>query len=94
MRDLLWLCTKNVHFSCNAGIYTQIDGVAIDSPLGPVFASIFMVELQRTILPTLKKHMTSWRRYVDHTISYTKEESIEHVLSTLNGYHYNIEFTY
>ena len=45
MRDLLCLCTKNVHFSCNAGIYTQIDGVAIDSPLGPVLASIFMVEL-------------------------------------------------
>ena len=33
-------------------------------------------------------------RYVDDTISYIKEESIEHVPSKLNGYHDNIEFTF
>ena len=38
--------------------------------------------------------MSPWKRYVDDTISYIKEESIEHVLSKLNGYHDNIEFTY
>ena len=38
--------------------------------------------------------MRPWKRYVDDTISYIKEESIEHVLSKLNGYHENIEFTY
>ena len=53
-----------------------------------------MVELERTILPTLREHMRPWKRYVDDTISYIKEESIEHVLSKLNGYHDNIEFTY
>ena len=53
-----------------------------------------MVELERTILPTLREHMSPWKRYVDDTISYIKEESIEHVLSKLNGYHNNIEFTY
>ena len=37
--------------------------------------------------------MSPWKRYVDDTISYIKEESIEHVLSKLNGYHDNIEFT-
>ena len=83
-----------MHFSYNGDIYTLVDGVAVYSPLGPVLASIFMVELERTISPTLKKHMSPWKRYVDHTISYIKEESIEHVLPKLNGYHYNIEFTY
>ena len=34
------------------------------------------------------------KRYVDDAISYIKDESIEHVLSTLNGYHDNIELTY
>ena len=38
MIDLLLLCTKNVHFSCNGDIYTQRYGVAMDSPLGPVLA--------------------------------------------------------
>ena len=94
MRDLLLLCTKNVHFSYNGDIYTQADGVAMGSPLSPVLAGIFMVELERTKLPTLREHMSPWKRYVDDTISYIKEESIEHVLSKLNGYHDNIEFTY
>ena len=94
MRDLLLLCTKNVHFSYNGDIYTQVDGVAMASPLGPVLAGIFMVELERAILPTLRKHMRPWKRYVDGTISYIKEESIEHVLSKLNGYHDNIAFTF
>ena len=94
MRDLLLLCTKNVHFSYNGDIYTQVDGVAMASPLGPVLAGIFMVELERAILPTLRKHMRPWKRYVDGTISYIKEESIEHVLSELNGYHDNIAFTF
>ena len=35
--------------------------------------------------------MSPWKRYADDTISYIKEESVEHVLSKLND---NIEFTY
>ena len=93
MRNLLLLCTKNVHFSYNWDIYTQADGVAMRSPLGPVLAGIFMVELERTILPTLRENMSPWKRYVDDTISYMKEESIKHVFSKLNGYHNNTEFT-
>ena len=38
--------------------------------------------------------MCPWKRYVDDTISYIKEEPTERVLSKLNGYHDNIEFTY
>ena len=94
MRDLLLLCTKNVHFSYIGDIYTPAGGVAIGSPLGPVLAGIFMVELERTILPTLRECMSPWKRYVNDTISYIKEESIEHALPKLNGYHDNIEFTY
>ena len=83
-----------MHFSYNGDIYTQANGVAMGSRLGPVLAGIFIVELERTILPTLREHMIPWKRYVDDTFSYIKEESIEHVLSKLNGYHDNIEFTY
>ena len=38
--------------------------------------------------------MSLWKSYVDDTISYLKEELIEHILSKLNGYHDNIKFTY
>ena len=42
----------------------------------------------------MREHVSPWKRYVDDTISYIKEKSIDHVLSKLNGYHDNIEFTY
>ena len=77
MRDLLLPCTKNVHFSCSG-----------DTSL---LAGIFMVELERTEFPTLREHMSPWKRYLDNTISRIKEESIENVLSKLKG---NIKLTY
>ena len=49
----------------------------------PALAGIFMAELERTTLPTLREHMSLWKRYVDDNIFYIKEESIEHVLSNL-----------
>ena len=35
MRNLLFLCTKNVHFSFNNELYIQTDGVAMSSPPPP-----------------------------------------------------------
>ena len=59
-----------------------------------VLPGIFMVEFERGIFPNVREHMGRWKRYVDGTISYIKEEFIEHVLCKLNRYHDNIEFTY
>ena len=94
MKKLLLLCTKNVHFTFNNKIYQQCDGVAIGFPLGPVIAGIFMVELERTLLPRLTEYMTPWKRYVDDTIATIKLTSIDHVLMILNTFHKNIKFTY
>ena len=62
--------------------------------LDPAITAILMLELEIRILPTLRKHVSPWKTYVDNTISYMKEESNEHVLIKLNGYHDNIKFTY
>ena len=40
MKDLLLLCTKNLHFFYDNKLYSQKDGVAIGSPLGPVIAGV------------------------------------------------------
>ena len=66
------LCTKNVHFSYNQDIYMQKDGVAMSSPLGPVLAGIFMVNLERSLVPKLNVYLNFWRRYVDDTITFIK----------------------
>ena len=94
MKELLLLCSKNVHFTFNNDIYQQCDGVAMGSPLGPVIAGIFMVELARTLLPRLIEYMTPWKRYVDDTIARIKLTSIDYVLRILNTFQKDINFTY
>ena len=64
------------------------------SPLDTVIAGIFMVELEKGLLPKLSSYMTSWRSYVDDTIAYVKPDAIDHVLSILNSLCENISFTY
>ena len=72
-KNLLLLCTKNVHFTFENNIYQQNDGVAIGSPLRPVLAGIFTVYLERTLMPKLGKFMKPWKRYVDDTIIYISQ---------------------
>ena len=58
MKKFLTICAKNVDFSFNNDIYIQIDGVAMGSPLGPVLANVFMVELESLLLvPKLNDHV-------------------------------------
>ena len=94
MEELLLICTQNVHFTFNGSVYQQIDGVAMGSPLGPVIAGIFMVELENTIVPTLRDSLLFWKRYVDDTLCFVKKGSRDFVMSTLNNFHGNIQFTY
>ena len=76
MKDLLYLCTKHVHFTYGEKNYIQIDGVAIGSPLGPVLANIFMISLEEAILPSIKKHIAHWKRHVDDTHAYIDPSEI------------------
>ena len=94
MRELILLCTKNVHFMFNGETFTQVDGVAMGSPLAPILANIFIVELERNLIPILKDHLSCWKRNVDDTICFIKNGSVEHILSTLNNFHSSIKFTY
>ena len=52
--DMLILCTENVHFTFKSRKYVQTDGVALGSPLGPVF----MIEIENSLLPNLTKYIT------------------------------------
>ena len=86
--------TKVVHFTLCGESYIQTDGVTTGFPLGPLLSGIFMVELENTLVPTVSNHLMSWKRYVDDINYFVKEDSIEHVMSILNGFHPSIQFTY
>ena len=68
MKEMLILCTKNVHYIFESRIYVQTDGIALGSPLGPVLANIFMIQLENSLLPNLTNYITFWKQYVDDTI--------------------------
>ena len=93
LKELILLCAKGVQFTLCSERYIQTDGVAIGYPLGPVLSGIFMVELENNLVPTLSNHLMSWKRYVDDTSCFIKEDSIEHVMSVLNDFHPSIRFT-
>ncbi|KAK3728213.1 hypothetical protein QZH41_002733, partial [Actinostola sp. cb2023] len=63
------------------------------SPLGPVLANIFMVELERTVVPILSPKITGWKRYVDDTYTYVKNGTMAYVLNELNSFDEKIQFT-
>ena len=45
MKEMLILCTKNVHFTFEFRTHVQTDGVAMGSPLVVVLVDIFVIEL-------------------------------------------------
>ena len=66
----------------------------MEFPLGAVLAGIFMVDLERTLIPELEKFMKPLKRYVNDTITYIKPDLITDVIDILNRFHQNIKFTY
>ena len=42
LKKLFEFATSGTHFLFDSSYYDQIDGVAMGSPLGPVFANLFM----------------------------------------------------
>ena len=83
-----------MHFTFDGKTYVQTNSVAMGSPLGPVLSGIFMVELENNLIHTLSEHLTCWKRYVDDTICFIKNDSIDYVISVLNSFHPSIQFTY
>ena len=71
----------------------QVDNVAMGSPLGPVLADIFTIELEKVILPALTECIKSWKRYVD-TISFVKLGNTNYIITKLNSCDKNIQFNF
>ena len=78
----------------NGNIYLQIDGLAMGSPLAPVLAKIFMVELETSLVPKLSNYIKFWKQFVDDTFIFANIEAVDHILTVLNSFDPNIQFTY
>ena len=56
------------------------------SPLGPVLENIFMVDLEKILIPKLDKEVKLWRRFVDDTICFAKMDLLNYILLTINSF--------
>ena len=62
IREIILLYTKNVRFTFRNVVYLQTNGVAVGSPLGPVFAGIFLVHLERSLVPLITSELSFWKQ--------------------------------
>ena len=86
IKEMLILCTENVYFTFECRTYVQTDGIAMGSPLGPVLADIFMIELENWLLPNLVKYIIFWKQYVDDTICFVKIGTTKFIISVFNNF--------
>ncbi len=95
--SLLEIATCSSMFTFKDKLFTQIDGVAMGSPLGPSYANAFLCYHEQSWLDLcpLDFKPIFYRRYVDDTFLIFKDPShIPKFSNYLNSKHPNIKFTY
>ena len=77
----------------NGNLYEQTDGVAMESPLGPLLANVFMCSIEDK-LDQDGKFPSYYRRYGDVTFTIMPDIAwAEIFLDTLNRWHSSATFT-
>ena len=95
-KELLSMATKESHFLFDGTLYKQIDGMAMDSPLGSTLANAFLVYHQKSWLKncSLEYRPLYYRRYVDDIfVLFDSAEHLKRFHSYLNSCHLNMSFT-
>ena len=94
-QTLLELAVDDSFFSFNNKLYRQTDGVAMGSPLGPLFANIFLSHYESQWLKDSPIKPSLYRRYVDDTLWLIPTDSdIQSLMTFMNSRHANMRFTY
>ena len=95
LKKLFLFAASQTHFIFNSKFYNQIDGVAMGSPLAPVFANIFMGFYESKWLNEYNLNKPKfYLRYVDDILAaFDKEQDSLDFLNFLNKKHPNIKFT-
>ena len=86
---MLLKLTKECVFSVNDRFIKQIDGCPMDGPISVVFSDIYVSKMEGDIAATLKPH--SYKRYVDDTYLWRKENELDILFKKLNSYYPKIK---
>ena len=95
--EMLSLTTKESIILFDMAFYTQVDGVAMGSPLGPSLANAFLChhETKWLIDCTEKSKPVFYKRYVDDIfVLFKKPEHVKPFVDYMNCKHKNINFSF
>jgi hypothetical protein len=93
--NLLKLAVEDSYFSFNNKLYRQIDGMSMGSPLGPLFANIFLSYYESEWIQNCPVKPLFYRRYVDDTLWLLPIDSdVSVLMNYMNTRHSNMRFTY
>ena len=93
--EILLLTTKENIILFDQKYYSQIDGVAMGSPLGPTLANIFLCYHETMWLKSCPKSFKPvyYKRYVDDIfVLFEKPEQVSRFVKYMNKTHKNIKF--
>ena len=95
LRQLLECCTKEAPFTCPRGNrYCQVDGVAMGSPLGVLFANFFMGSIENQVFAEMRKP-DIYCRYIDDIFVKVKDEEeiavLRQRLQDVSGLRFTVE---
>ena len=88
LKELLCICTKQVHFTFND------QTVQLGSPLGFLLPNIFMSSLEEEVLTGPSSCLCIWKRYVDDIHMYIAPGKVQFTLNNLDLFYPNIQFTF
>ena len=86
LRDMLLTCTKEAPFLSHRGeLFRQVDGVAMGSPLGVLFANMYMAQVEERAFNN-SPPTGIYARYIDDIfISIMSDEEVPNMIAALEG---------
>src|SRR5687768_6966177 len=91
---LLQLAVDDSYFLFNNRLYKQTDGMSKGSPLGPLFANIFLSHYESQWLNDSPVKPILYKRYVDDTLWLLPANAdIPTLMAFMNSRHANMRFT-
>ena len=96
LRKIIQTTTQNCFFRFDGKLFSQTDGVAMGSPLGPTLANIFMADFETKHLGNCPEgcRPVLYKRYVDDILlAFKRPEDIGAFWDYYNNLHPNIKFS-